>query len=118
MITLTVRTHFEAAHHFALGEADDPRRRMHGHSYEVEASFIAGEQRQDLEGLKNALTLALEPVDHAILNEVEGLNSPAMEDVAVFIADRLISAGHRVHSVRLNRPTLGFSAQYTVEGDQ
>ena len=115
MITLTVSSHFEASHHFALGEADDPRRRVHGHSYQVEASFKAGPVRHDLDALKSALQRALEPVDHAILNEVEGLSSPAMEDIAVFVAQRLQREGLPVHAVRLHRPTLGFSACYVLE---
>ena len=109
---------FDAAH-FLDDEVDAPAyRRMHGHSFQLEV---------ELEGEPNAsgwvadfgeVTKALEhlrsQIDHRLLNEVEGLERPTLENICQWAAGKLKPDFPNLRSVRVARPSNGESCLYEL----
>ncbi len=85
---------FEAAHFLPSAPAGHPNSRVHGHSFRVRVA-VDGEPDAKtglvvhLEYVENALEEAREALDHRMLNEVEGLETPTLERIAVWLWDRL-----------------------------
>lgn len=67
---------------------------MHGHSFRVEV-VVEGEVPDgrgyliDYGDIKNAIAPIRDRLDHYCLNEIEGLENPTSEVIAVWIWDRL-----------------------------
>ena len=87
---------FEAAHllpHVAEGHKC---RRLHGHSFRVEVHVqgdVSGTGMvMDFADIKAAFGPLWEQLDHRYLNEVDGLDNPTSENLAVWIWDRLAGA--------------------------
>jgi 6-pyruvoyltetrahydropterin/6-carboxytetrahydropterin synthase len=84
---LTKDFRFEAAHTLPSLPEDHKCRQMHGHSFKVEIS-IEGEVDPaigwiyDHKLISNAMNPLLEQLDHAYLNDIEGLESPTIEIMA------------------------------------
>lgn len=91
---LTVKDHFDAAHHLYgyPGEC----RNLHGHTWDIEAT-VAGETLDeigilyDFKDLKADLAAILAAFDHVLINEVEPFDriSPTAENLARVICGRL-----------------------------
>ena len=85
---------FEAAHFLPSFPEGHKCRRMHGHSFSVDV-VIAGEVPAGQYHLIDygALSTAVDPLrnqlDHYCLNEIEGLENPTSEMIAVWLWDRL-----------------------------
>lgn len=85
---------FEAAHLLPLLPKSHKCRRLHGHSFKVDI-VVAGECDPKLGWLMDyaEITRAFKPVwkklDHHYLNEIQGLENPTSECVAVWIWKRL-----------------------------
>lgn len=85
---------FEAAHRLPQLPADHKCARLHGHSFQVEV-VVVGERDPRLGWVMDyaEITRAFHPVwsrlDHYYLNEVEGLENPTSENLAVWIWERL-----------------------------
>lgn len=94
--TLTKEFRFEAAHTLPSLPEDHKCRRMHGHSFKVEIS-VEGEVDPkigwvyDHKRISQAMNPLLEMLDHAYLNEVEGLESPTIEILAGWFWKKLES---------------------------
>lgn len=86
--------HFEAAHFLPSAPAGHPNSRVHGHSFRVRVT-VDGELDPEtglvlhFEDLESALENARDALDHRLLNEVEGLEAPSLERVAIWLWDRL-----------------------------
>jgi 6-pyruvoyltetrahydropterin/6-carboxytetrahydropterin synthase len=82
----------EAAHRNA--NAGGPAARLHGHSFRIEI-IVEGEVDPaigwliDYGVIKEAFRPLYEKLDHSYLNEIEGMNDAALEDVAAWIEERL-----------------------------
>lgn len=86
--------HFDAAHQLDAGPDGDPRyRRMHGHSYQVEVwlrgPLTARGWVVDMGELERGIAVAHDALDHRLLNDVEGLGIPTMENIARFVWEKL-----------------------------
>ncbi|WHZ17964.1 MAG: 6-carboxytetrahydropterin synthase QueD [Rhodanobacteraceae bacterium] len=85
---------FDAAHRLDAGDDGDPRyRRVHGHSYQVEV-WLRGPLTErgwvvDMGDLERRIGVARDALDHRMLNEVEGLGIPTMENIAAFVWKQL-----------------------------
>ena len=85
---------FDAAHQLDAGDRGDPRyRRVHGHSYQVEV-WLRGPLTErgwvvDMGDLERRIGIARDALDHRMLNEVEGLGIPTMENIAAFVWKKL-----------------------------
>jgi 6-pyruvoyltetrahydropterin/6-carboxytetrahydropterin synthase len=85
---------FEAAHHLPRLPATHKCHRVHGHSFRVELS-VAGEVDPELGWLLDYAQIgeAFEPVrarlDHALLNEIPGLENATSENLARYVWDHV-----------------------------
>jgi 6-pyruvoyltetrahydropterin/6-carboxytetrahydropterin synthase len=115
MIELTQEFGFDAAHY--LGESAPENARLHGHSFYAEVT-LRGEPDarsgflRDLGEVRRALDAIRENLDHRLLNEVDGLGNPTLENLARFIFTRAKAALPEVVRVKLRRPSYGQSCVY------
>jgi 6-pyruvoyltetrahydropterin/6-carboxytetrahydropterin synthase len=85
---------FEAAHFLPSAPPGHPNSRVHGHSFRARIS-IDGEPDDGngmvvhLDDLEAALAEVRDALDHRLLNEVEGLQVPTLERIAMWLWDRL-----------------------------
>lgn len=88
---------FEAAHRLPNLPADHKCSRLHGHSFRVTV-HVSGPLMEregwvmDFADLKRIFQPLYDRLDHHYLNEIEGLENPTSEVLAVWIWDRLVSA--------------------------
>ena len=93
-MTITQAFTFEAAHHLPHVPETHRCRRLHGHSYRVELR-LSGEVDShtgfvvDFFDVENAFQPLLERLDHHLLNEIDGLENPTAENIALWIFDRV-----------------------------
>jgi 6-pyruvoyltetrahydropterin/6-carboxytetrahydropterin synthase len=85
---------FEAAHRLPHVPEGHKCARLHGHSFQVTV-FVEGELAQpagwvvDFAEIKQAFAPLERLLDHNYLNELEGLENPTSENIAVWIWVRL-----------------------------
>jgi 6-pyruvoyltetrahydropterin/6-carboxytetrahydropterin synthase len=108
---ITKAAAFDAAHN--LPEAEEPAyRRLHGHSFAVEAT-VRGPAAEpvgwvaDLGALDEALKRLAAQLDHGFLNEQPGLASPTLERLCLWFAERLRPDFPGLSRVVVSRPTVG-----------
>jgi 6-pyruvoyltetrahydropterin/6-carboxytetrahydropterin synthase len=117
MIELTQEFGFDAAHY--LGKSAPENARLHGHSFYVEVT-LKGEPNpqtgflRDLGEVRAALDAIKESLDHRLLNEVEGLGNPTLENLARFIFNAAKAKLPEVARVKIRRPSYGQSCLYEV----
>ena len=86
---------FEAAHFLPNVPSEHKCRKLHGHSYIV-TLYIEGEVGQrtgwvlEFEEVKKAFAPILLLLDHAMLNEISGLENPTVENLAIWIWNKLL----------------------------
>ena len=110
---ITKAAFFDAAHYIEQGPADHRYRKLHGHSFRVEAS-VKGQMQDagwvaDLESLDVALKAVAAELDHGLLNDRPGLESPTLERICLYFAERLTPQFPGLSRVVLSRPTIGES---------
>ena len=115
---ITKAAYFDAAHYIEQGPCDHRYRRLHGHSFKVEASvkgpMSAAGWVADLDGLDAALKAVAAELDHGLLNEKPGLEVPTLERLCVYFAERLKTRFPGLSRVVLSRPTIGESCALTL----
>ena len=110
---------FDAAHNLPNGPAGSPYTSLHGHSFRVEAT-VRGEAQPpvgwvaDLGELDAALKTVAGDLDHGLLNEKPGLESPTLENLCRYFAERLKPKFPGLCKVSVSRPTIGESCTYLV----
>lgn len=114
ILELTQEFYFEAAHTLSRAYDAESSRRVHGHTYHAEVTMRGERQPEtgmilDLAVLRNHIETVRQLLDHRLLDDVAGLGKPTLENLAVFIADRLRAAEPRVCSVRVARRASGDS---------
>jgi 6-pyruvoyltetrahydropterin/6-carboxytetrahydropterin synthase len=88
---------FEAAHRLPNVPAEHKCARLHGHSFRV-AIHVEGEVGStsgwvlDFADIERAFAPLHEQLDHRYLNDIDGLDNPTSECVAVWIWERLAPA--------------------------
>ena len=109
---ITKAATFDAAHHFPNEPDGSPYRRIHGHSFQVEAT-VRGEALDaehgwvaDLGALDRALKVAAEQLDHGMLNEHAGLELPSLEHLCLWFAGRLKPDWPGLSRITVSRPTI------------
>ncbi len=110
---------FEAAHHFEHMPEGHGYKRLHGHSYQVEVAITGlpdpatgwiadfGQVETALDGIKDQL-------DHHLLNEVDGLSNPSLENIAIWISTALQPAFPGISWVRVSRPSCAESCTFRL----
>jgi 6-pyruvoyltetrahydropterin/6-carboxytetrahydropterin synthase len=115
MIELSQEFGFDAAHYLGNGAAEN--RRLHGHSFYAEVT-LRGEPDpatgflRDLGEVDAVLKAIREMLDHRLLNEIEGLGMPTLENLAKFIFARAEASLPEVVRVKLRRPSYGQTCVY------
>lgn len=112
MIELTQEFGFDAAHFLGTGAPEN--KRLHGHSFYVEVT-LRGEPDErtgfvrDLGEVKVVLDRLREELDHRLLNEIEGLGAPTLENLSRYIFRRAKELLPEVVRVKIRRPSYGQS---------
>lgn len=92
--TLVKDFRFEAAQTLPGLPGDHKCKRMHGHSFKLEIA-VTGEVDPaigwvyDHADISRAMKPLLEQLDHAYLNDIEGLENPTIENMAAWLWRRL-----------------------------
>ena len=106
---ITKAARFDAAHSLPEGPRGEYRR-LHGHSFTVEAT-VRGPLLQpvgwvaDLGALDAALKALAAELDHSLLNDRPGLESPTLERLCLYFAERLQPAFPMLRRVSVSRPS-------------
>jgi 6-pyruvoyltetrahydropterin/6-carboxytetrahydropterin synthase len=85
---------FEAAHVLPSAPIGHPNARVHGHSFRVRVT-LDGEPHAEtglvvhFDDVEAAFAEAREALDHRFLNDIEGLEAPTLERIAMWLWDRL-----------------------------
>ena len=111
---ITKAAAFDAAHRLPGGPKDGPYTRLHGHSFKVEATLRGPATApvgwvDDLARLDAALKAVAGELDHSLLNDHAGLESPTLEALCLYFVDRLATNFPAVSRVVVSRPTVGES---------
>lgn len=110
---------FDAAHNLPAGPGERPYARLHGHSFRVEATLRGPASGPvgwvaDLAELDAALGAVAGELDHSLLNEHPGLESPTLEALCLYFSARLAPAFPSLRRVTVSRPTVGESCSLEV----
>jgi 6-pyruvoyltetrahydropterin/6-carboxytetrahydropterin synthase len=120
---LCYRFGFDAAHFFDTYPEGHVNREMHGHSFQVEVAlegepdprtgFVAdfGELEHSCADMRAAL-------DHRLLNTVGGLARPSLENIAVWLWQRLAPRLATLSRVTVRRDSSGQSCTYRGPADR
>ena len=108
---ITKAATFDAAHSLPAGPRAEYRR-LHGHSFRVEATVRGAMDGPvgwvaDLGALEAALEAVAGELDHTCLNEAPGLESPTLERLCLHFAGRLKPQFPGLSRVQVSRPTVG-----------
>jgi 6-pyruvoyltetrahydropterin/6-carboxytetrahydropterin synthase len=112
---------FDAAHYLEEGPADSRYRRLHGHSFRVEAT-LRGEADAtsgwvtDLAALDTALREVAGELDHGLLNDKPGLETPTLERLCLYFAERLRPRFPSLTRLAVSRPTLSETCVLDLAG--
>jgi 6-pyruvoyltetrahydropterin/6-carboxytetrahydropterin synthase len=108
---------FDAAHRFPGVPRGHKYRGTHGHSFRVEIA-LRGVPRppsgfvSDFARLERACRGLHGRLDHALLNDIAGLRNPSLENLCLWIWDRLAPRFSGLARVTVRRDSLGQSCTY------
>ena len=117
MFELSKQFRFDAAHTLRRKVDAEPSRRIHGHSYRAEV-FIRGAADPetgmvlDLGLLERALAEARDGLDHRFLDEIADLGPGTMENLSVWIWNRVASKCPGLARVTVSRDSDGAACSY------
>ena len=116
-LDISYRFGFDAAHHFAGMPRGHRYRNVHGHSFGVEIT-VRGAQHAphgfvaDFSAIKAACKLLRNKLDHTLLNGIPGLENPSLENLCVWIWDKLKRKFPGLVRVTVRRDSLGQACTY------
>ena len=116
MIEITQQFSFDAAHYLEAAPSDN-NRRLHGHSFYAEVT-LKGEPDpvkgwlRDFSEVHSALEAVRGKLDHQLLNDIDGLGPPTLENLARFIFREAKLRIPEVCRVKLTRPSVGQSCVF------
>jgi 6-pyruvoyltetrahydropterin/6-carboxytetrahydropterin synthase len=118
MFEISASASFEASHYIDAEKGAEHYRKVHGHSFVVTASVARPEPTSDgwvmdLGRLEGLLRGVLSQLDHAVLNDIPGLEKPTFENILLWIEARMKTAGVSPSRLEIERPTLRQKAVYT-----
>ncbi|MGA8783923.1 MAG: 6-carboxytetrahydropterin synthase [Polaromonas sp.] len=103
---------FDAAHTLDRAIETESSKRVHGHTYNAEV-FLSGQPDprtgmvMDLGLVRREVAVLREQLDHHLLDEVEGLGPPTLENLCQFIFRKLQPVLPALTSVRVWRASIG-----------
>ena len=122
----TQRVTFDCSHFFKDRQGRPEYERVHGHSYFCEVTITGYQSHEagwliDYATFRGAIEQVTEQLDHRTLNDIEGLETPTMENIAVWIINKLQrwlavsgfqSRALKITKVTIERPNIGQSCTY------
>jgi 6-pyruvoyltetrahydropterin/6-carboxytetrahydropterin synthase len=111
---------FDAAHTLDRAIETESSKRVHGHTYNAEV-FISGQPDpktgmvMDLGLVRREVAELREQLDHHLLNEVEGLGAPTLENLCQFIARKLQPRLPGLSAVRVWRNSIGDGCRVSLQ---
>jgi 6-pyruvoyltetrahydropterin/6-carboxytetrahydropterin synthase len=85
---------FDSAHFLPNVPLEHKCRNMHGHTYRL-VVFINGKPDKhlgwvmDFSDVKNVIDPIVDRVDHHVLNDIEGLENPTCENIAIWLWNQI-----------------------------
>ena len=119
---ITKSVTFDAAHFLETDSAEEagrPYARMHGHSFTLDVT-LEGEPNTetgwvaDFGDVAEALDQIKDALDHRLLNEVDGLKKPTLENICIWVADQLKDDFPGLRQVKVARPSNGEACIYDL----
>ena len=112
---ITKSVAFDAAHFLKTDSAEEagrPYARMHGHSFTLDVTLegepdVATGWVADFGDVAAALDEIKDALDHRLLNEVDGLDKPTLENICLWVAERLKGDFPGLRQVKVARPSNG-----------
>lgn len=117
---LSYRFGFDAAHQFTHFPPGHPNRGVHGHSFQVEVT-VRGEPDArtgfvvDFAELERACAELRAALDHRMLNDIQGLEQPSLEQLCLWLWRRLAPLFPLLARVTVRRDSAGHSCSYIGE---
>lgn len=116
MWELTKSFRFEAAHSLKGTTFGPASEEIHGHSFRAEVSVRgtpdpATGMVLDLGLLERSMAEVRSALDHKLLNKIDGLDVPTLENISRFIWDRVQHAG-QITRVSVHRDSCNESCTY------
>ncbi len=112
---------FEAAHFLPTAPEGHPNSRIHGHSFEVEVA-IDGTPSADsglimhFADLEGKIEGVRQQLDHHFLNEISGLEYPTLENITLWIWQKLEPDLKGLAQIEVKRPTCREGCIYSGPG--
>ncbi|BEU95760.1 6-carboxytetrahydropterin synthase [Acidovorax sp. DW039] len=120
LFTISQRFFFDAAHTLRREIEAEGSRRVHGHTYHAEVCLTGPRDPAtgmvlDLGLLRQGLAVVREQLDHHMLDEVPDLGAPTLENLCIFIAQKLpANLRPSLSRVRVWREALGDSCTLDI----
>jgi 6-pyruvoyltetrahydropterin/6-carboxytetrahydropterin synthase len=117
-VEISYRFGFDAAHRFDGFPHGHGYNNLHGHSFQVEVA-LEGEPDAgtgfvaDLGEIERECARVREALDHRLLNDVDGLAKPSLENISVWIWNFLSPRIGNLSRVTVRRDSCGQSCSYT-----
>jgi 6-pyruvoyltetrahydropterin/6-carboxytetrahydropterin synthase len=110
---------FDAAHYLDHDPEARPYARLHGHSFVMEVEIAGAPDPEtgwvvDFGDVADALQVLHGKLDHRLLNEVEGLERPTLENICKWAARELRPQFPGLKQVRVSRPSNGETCIYDL----
>ncbi len=114
---ITKQFTFDAAHYLPHMPEGHPNRRLHGHSFRVIVALDGTPapetgQIRDFWSVEEALGAVRGELDHHFLNEIEGLEAPTLENIAIWLWRRLEGPLPELARVEIHRDSCGEACIY------
>ena len=109
---------FEAAHWLPSAPSGHRNVRVHGHSFRARVS-VDGEPDPvtgvllHFDDIEAAVAEARDALDHRFLNDVEGLEAPTLERIAMWLWDRLHNRLFGLAEIQISRDSCHEGCVYT-----
>lgn len=92
---------------------------IHGHTYHASISYEGDVKEdgmvKDFGHIKYAVDAIIRDLDHKFLDNVEGLGRPTMENLCLFIANKLYKSDSRLCEVVVERKATGDKCTYEIK---
>ncbi len=110
---------FDAAHFLDHDPQARPYARLHGHSFTLDVEIEGDPDPEtgwvaDFGDVTDALEQLREALDHRLLNDVDGLERPTLENICIWAAKRLRDDFPGLVCVRVSRPSNGETCVYDL----
>ncbi len=117
VISISKEFRFDAAHFLPTAPTGHPNSRMHGHSFAAVLTLEGAVDAahgwvRDFAEVETAIADLRARLDHHVLNEIKGLETPTLERIARFIFDALRVLLPELAAVTVRRDSLGESCTY------